>query len=155
MAIYNYEKIAISIKIFSCKCHTLCYWGAFTHIYGTLYIENIKSSYQHSWCGMYWKQYYREFDCINNTHGNTNLGYFVLNLNVQGPSYLGLTRPISWLLMPWLLMSTGHQQPSYWLCRICRSWSWGRILSTCVISIWRKDTKCNYVFIFFLKKIST
>ena len=41
-----------------------------------------------------------------------------LTLNVRGPSYLGLTRSISWLLMPWLLTSPGHQQPWYWLCRI-------------------------------------
>ena len=34
-------------------------------------------------------------------------------LNVRGPSYLGLTRSISWLLMPWLLASPGHQQPWY------------------------------------------
>ena len=46
-----------------------------------------------------------------------------LILKVRGPSYLGLTRSISWLLMPWLLTSPGHQQPWYWLCRICRSWS--------------------------------
>ena len=50
----------------------------------------------------------------------------VLTLNVRGPSYLGLTRSISWLLLPWLLMSPGHQQPWYWLCRICRSWSYLR-----------------------------
>ena len=28
--------------------------------------------------------------------------------NVQGSSYLGITRSISWLLMPWLLASPGH-----------------------------------------------
>ena len=43
-----------------------------------------------------------------------------LTLNVRGPSYLGLTRSISWLLVPWLLTSPGHQQPWYWLCRIGR-----------------------------------
>ena len=43
-----------------------------------------------------------------------------------GPSFLGLTRSISWLLMPWLLTSPGHQQPWYWLYRICRSWSYLR-----------------------------
>ena len=37
----------------------------------------------------------------------------VKTLNVRGPSYLGLTRSISWLLMPWLLTSPGHQQPRY------------------------------------------
>ena len=37
--------------------------------------------------------------------------YDILTLNVRGPSYLGLARSISWLLMPWLLSSPGHQQP--------------------------------------------
>ena len=49
-----------------------------------------------------------------------------LTLNVQGPSYLGLTRSISWLLMPWLLTSPGHQQPWYWLCKIGRFLSYLR-----------------------------
>ena len=50
----------------------------------------------------------------------------VLTLYVRGPSYLGLTRSISWLLMPRLLTSPGHQQPWYWICRIRRSWSYLR-----------------------------
>ena len=54
----------------------------------------------------------------------------VLTLNVRGQSYLGLTRSISRLLMPWLLTSPGHQQPWYWLCRV------GRFLS-----YFRKDFK--------------
>ena len=41
------------------------------------------------------------------------LGLNVLTLDVRGPSYLGLTRSISWLLMPWLLASPLHQQPWY------------------------------------------
>ena len=49
-----------------------------------------------------------------------------LTLNVRGPNYLGLTRSISWLLMPWLLTSPGHQQPWYWLYRICRFLSYLR-----------------------------
>ena len=49
-----------------------------------------------------------------------------LTLNMRGRSYLGLTRSISWLLMPWLLTSPGHQQSWYWLCRICKSWSYLR-----------------------------
>ena len=47
---------------------------------------------------------------------------------MRGLSYVILTRSISWLLMPWLLSSPGHQQPCYWLCRIGRS-----------LSFWRKD----------------
>ena len=59
----------------------------------------------------------------------------MLTLNVRGPSYLGLTMSISWLLMPWLLTSPGHQQPWYWLCRICRFWSY-----------LRKDLECMCLF---------
>ena len=33
---------------------------------------------------------------------------------------LGFTRPLSWLLMLWLLAAPGHQQPWYWLCRISK-----------------------------------
>ena len=47
-----------------------------------------------------------------------------LTLNVRGPSYLGLTRSLSWLLMPWLLTLPRHQHPWYWLCRICKSLSY-------------------------------
>ena len=68
---------------------------------------------------------------INNTEvisWNPEVTFYVwdislLTLNVLGPSYLGLTRSISWLLMPLLLTSPGHQQPWYWLWRICKSWS--------------------------------
>ena len=49
--------------------------------------------------------------------------YVWLTLNVLGPSYLGLTRSISWLLMSWLLASPGHQQPWYVLCTMGRSLS--------------------------------
>ena len=45
----------------------------------------------------------------------------VLTLNLQGPSYLSLAQPISWLLMPWLLASPGHQHLWHWPCRIRRS----------------------------------
>ena len=48
----------------------------------------------------------------------------------------------TWLLMPWLLASPGHQQPWYWLCRICRSLSYSRrnFNYLCLISVeeWHK-----------------
>ena len=76
-------------------------------------------------------------------------------LNVRGPSYLGLTRSISRLLMPWLLTSPGHQQPPYWLYRICRSFSYLRkCLSTCFKSMWRNGIRCKYMFMFPQKKIA-
>ena len=33
--------------------------------------------------------------------------------------------------------------------------TWGRILSTCVMSMWSNDIKCKYMFMFRLKKFST
>ena len=82
-----------------------------------------------------------------------NLTASGLTLNV--PSYLSLTRSISWLLMPWLLMSPGHQQPWYWLYRTWRSFSYLRKdLSTCVKSMWSNDIKCKYMFMFPLKNLA-
>ena len=95
---------------------------------------------------------------INSDHGLCYVGYMghclmwrgstpsaisVLTLNMQGPSYLGLTRSISWQLMPWLLTSPGHQQPWYWLYRICRSWSY---LRKDFKHMWSDDIKCKYMF---------
>ena len=34
------------------------------------------------------------------------------------------------------------------------SLAWGRILSTCVLSMWRNDTKCKYMFMFPLKYLA-
>ena len=48
------------------------------------------------------------------------------SVKVRGLSYPALTRSISWLLMPWLLVSPGHQQLWYWLCKIGRSLSYMR-----------------------------
>ena len=79
---------------------------------------------------MYIEKISRVWYCYSHIHKE---GYFILwkyafclTLNVRGPSYLGLTRSISWLLMPWLLTLPGHQQPWYWLYRICRSFSYLR-----------------------------
>ena len=59
---------------------------------------------------------------------HTSLSHWCVSslINVRRPSYLGFTRSISWLLMPWLLSSPEHQQPWYWLCRIGRSLSYLR-----------------------------
>ena len=50
----------------------------------------------------------------SSNHGRT-CNFFSWTLCVRGPSYLGLIRSISWLLMPWLLASPGHQQSWYWV----------------------------------------
>ena len=79
----------------------------------------------------------------------------LLFLNMGVLRYLGLTRSISWLLIPWLLKLPGHQQPWYWLCRICRSWSYFRKdLSICAIPMWSNDIKCKYMFMFPLKNLA-
>ena len=45
--------------------------------------------------------------------------------------------------------------PWYSLYRICRSLSYLRTaLSTCVISMWRDDTKYKYMFMFTLKNLA-
>ena len=82
---------------------------------------------------------------------------FHLTLNMRGQSYLGLTRSISLLLMPWLLTSPGHQQPWYLQCGICRSWSYLRKdfkYCTCVISMWSNGIKCKYMFMFPLQNLA-
>ena len=73
----------------------------------------------------------------------------VLTLNVRGPSYFGLSRSISWLLMPWLLSLPGHQHPWYWQCRIGRFLSYLRKDPN-----FQNDTKCKYMFTFPLKNLA-
>ena len=60
------------------------------------------------------------------SHLQPSVKKHILTLNMRGQSNLCLTRSISWLMMPWLLTSPGHQQQWYWLWRICRSWSYLR-----------------------------
>ena len=55
-----------------------------------------------------------------------NLLLLIKTLNVPEPSYFGSTRSISLLLLPGLLVSPGHQQPWYCLCKIVKSWSYTR-----------------------------
>ena len=61
--------------------------------------------------------------CTNDSYSTAKEN---LTLHVRGPSYLSLTRSISWLLIPWLLTSPEHQQQCYWLYRLCRYFSYSR-----------------------------
>ena len=45
----------------------------------------------------------------------------ILTLLVLKSEYSELTRSIQWLLMPFLIATTGHQHPPLWRCRINRS----------------------------------
>ena len=47
----------------------------------------------------------------------------LLTLSMRGPSFIGLTSSMSWLLIPRLLASPRHQQPWYWICKIITTWS--------------------------------
>ena len=70
-----------------------------------------------------------------------------LNLNVRGPSYLGLTRSISWLLMPWFLRRQDISSHDIdYIEYVGPSLTWGSVQSTCVKSMWRNDIKCKYMF---------
>ena len=82
---------------------------------------NQRYSFYREWGGGSYLWVYFHDDLSNNCNAWLKIGHlYMLTLNVRGPSYLGLTRSILWLLMPWLLTSSGHQQPWYWLCRIGR-----------------------------------
>ena len=93
--------------------------------------------HKHSCCMIWfynrlWLALALHIDSISRNSFTQNLGKiplgwaFLLTLKVRGPSYLSLTRSLSWLLMPWLLTSPGHQQSWYFLCRIGRFLSYLR-----------------------------
>ena len=79
----------------------------------------------------------------------------VLTLNVQGPSYLGLLGQHHGC---WCPGSLRHQDISSHdidcIEYLGPSLAPGRILSTCVISMWKNDTKCKYMFMFPLKNLA-
>ena len=78
------------------------------------------------WLGTVWSYSLKK---ENITTGNSHQAVrntWKWTLDVRGLSSLGVTRSISWLQMPWLLLSPGHQQPWYWLSRIGMSFSYLR-----------------------------
>ena len=135
---------------FSC-CYCL---PTYFILFGVIGLYAVYAVQHHCWPLVYWN--HRNTVQLNFNQNNTDIFWWkyesenvsykmctpLLTLNVRGPSYLGLTRSISWLLMPWLLTSPGHQQPWYWLCRICRSWSYSRkdfkYLCRINMEIWHK-----------------
>ena len=57
--------------------------------------------------------------------------------------------------MPWFLTSPGHQQHDIdYVEYVGPGLTWGRILSTCVISMWSNDIKCKYMFMSPLKNLA-
>ena len=81
--------------------------------------------------------------------------FIQLTLNVRGPSYLGLTRSISWLLMPWLLACqdiNSHDIDCVEKAGACLTRGW--ISTTCVLLVWKNGTKCKCMFMFPLKNLA-
>ena len=70
-----------------------------------------------------------------------------------GPSYLGLTMSMSWLLMPWLLRRQDIITHGIVYIEYVHSCpTWGRISTTRVMSMWRNDMKSKYMFLCVLEK---
>ena len=85
-----------------------------------------------------------------------DIEFFYLILNMRGPSYLGLTRSISWLLRcPGSLCRQDISSHDIgYVEYVGPGLTWGRILSTCVISMWSNDIKCKYMFMFLLQNLA-
>ena len=74
-----------------------------------------------------------------------------LTFNVRWPSFSGLTEYISWLLMPWPVMSPWHQHPLYWLWRIGRASFYIRndFKYLCHVNV--ENIRCKYTFMILCK----
>ena len=69
--------------------------------------------------------------------------------NEMKPEYVGRTRSIPWLLMPWILASIRHCCPWYWQCADSINGSclpWGLISTTCAISVATNDWNWRNIF---------
>ena len=84
------------------------------------------------------------------------LSYPILTLNVRGPSYL--CKKLGQYQGCWCPGSLHCQDISShdidYIEYVGPSLTLGRILRTCVISMWRNDIKCKYVFLFPLKNLA-
>ena len=81
--------------------------------------------------------------------------HIVLTLNVRGPSYLGLARSISGCWCPGSLRRQDISSHDIdYIEYVGPYLTWGRILSTCVISMWRNDIKYMYMFMVTLKNLA-
>ena len=125
----NFRKVIFHLFLvidgWSISCKIVLKWMPMEFTDGKLTLVQVMA-----WCRQATSHYLRQcWPWSLSPYGVIRLQWvkaWLLTLNVRRPSYLGLTRSISCLLMPWLLTSPGHQQPWYWLCRICRSWSYLR-----------------------------
>ena len=68
--------------------------------------------------------------------------------------YRGITRPVPWLLMLWLLLSLGHQQPWHRLSRLGMFLSYARKDFSCVYTRCGDNINCKYTFMFLLKNVA-
>ena len=115
---------------FEKRCKLIA-WGSFAVVLTPYFTHKVKDHLNQLWLMMpfrdiNWCQCWLKAWLGLLPDGSRSLSQQIFTLNVRGPSYIGLTKSISLLPMPWLLTSPGHQQPWYWLYRICRSFSYLR-----------------------------
>ena len=74
--------------------------------------------------------------------GHQRSATICLILQAMKSEYSGWIRSLPWLLMPWILTSTGHHQPWYLLCRTNIKAVMWHLLNILVKNKWKADT-CN------------
>ena len=77
-----------------------------------------------------------------------------LTINMRGPSYLGLTRSISWLLMPSLRRQDISSHDIDYVKSVGPGIIRGTISTIYGLLLWRNDMKCKYMFLFPLKNLA-
>ena len=92
-----------------------CLWGCCRYIENCMHVLNHGLLWlnQDTWTTRLLAQRFPDLYLTKNIQWNPSCYGKIqisetLILNVRGPIYLGLNRPISWLLMPWLLASWWH-----------------------------------------------
>ena len=133
--IHLYRLVAqtqLSVKLFSCECHQA---------------SLIRSPY---WF-RYWLGAVRQ-QAINWANADPDLcchvvllGHNELTLAMQGLNHRRQAKSVSWLLMPCLIASPGHQQLWVWTCFVGLGRR-GRISTTCAISLWRDNVNANTIY---------
>ena len=93
---------------------------------GILLIGPLKTNFSEMWIEIHFSLTKMHLKISSGKWWPFCLSLIVLTLNVRGPSYLRLTRSISWLLMPWLLTLQDISSHDIDYIEIFRSFSYSR-----------------------------